>query len=648
MSARTLVRVLALVALSTPPLGGCSSLWNGFVDPNPGNCMVSGGLCEAGFACSARTKRCEPAEGASNRDMGSAPDGDLAAPSFPAPLPLCPQGGFCQHTPLTRSTLRGVWAVSPGDVWAAGGDALLRYTGGRWVRLNEAGGYVDLVDVAGLPDGEIWVLASAGTLYRWDKSRLVRVIDRAPAGTSPLRRLWVVGPTQIWAVGDAGALYRSDGTQWTKEDSGTVQDLHDIWMLDASSGWVVGNKGTVLRRSAGAWAVGGGPVTTTNLHSVWGLGSSVWVAGEVGAIYSLSGTTWTAENSLTSVTLSALGGTDINNLFVVGDGVLLQRTAMNWTPVLSGMRSLLGVSTAGGDVFAVGISGLRATRAAGIVQVEEGIVLPQPIAIAAGGTRLSAAGSFQASAGNVAGWSAAGPWKAELFATQSNLTAVSARDGEALAVGERGICTRWTPMASWVTVGTAGSANLTGVWLDPAGNNGWAVGQGGSVQRWNGSSFSNNPSGTTTDLYGVFGDSQGNAWAVGAGRSVFHCSSAGCPAEQAPQAGLPTLRGIWAASDALVFAVGDVGTILRRTGTVTTGAWSAMTSGTTQNLTAVWGFSATNVYAVGEQGTVLRFDGAAWARVPTDTTANLSGVAGTSATNVWAVGPQAGWLRYTP
>ena len=62
-----------------------------------------------------------------------------------------------------------------------------------------------------------------------------------------------------------------------------------------------------------------------------------------------------------------------------------------------------------------------------------------------------------------------------------------------------------------------------------------------------------------------------------------------------------TLYGVWGTSATNVYAVGTDGTILRYDGT----SWAAMTSGTTQELRAVWGTSAANVYAVGVGGTVL-------------------------------------------
>lgn len=103
------------------------------------------------------------------------------------------------------------------------------------------------------------------------------------------------------------------------------------------------------------------------------------------------------------------------------------------------------------------------------------------------------------------------------------------------------------------------------------------------------------------------------------------------------------LHGVWAVSASDVFAVGDGGTILRRTG----GAWSAMASGSSSSLRGVWALSSSNVWAVGttvsassSTGTILRFNGTSWSTVTPGITlpSSLDAVWGSSANDVWLVG----------
>lgn len=52
-----------------------------------------------------------------------------------------------------------------------------------------------------------------------------------------------------WVTGEAGNVYKTiDGGQtWTPETTGLTLDLNAIHMVDASTGWIVGDEGTILR-----------------------------------------------------------------------------------------------------------------------------------------------------------------------------------------------------------------------------------------------------------------------------------------------------------------------------------------------------------------------------------------------------------------
>ena len=122
-------------------------------------------------------------------------------------------------------------------------------------------------------------------------------------------------------------------------------------------------------------------------------------------------------------------------------------------------------------------------------------------------------------------------------------------------------------------------------------------------------------------------------------QDVTTCAAGTWCVESAPIAPTLLLRSVWAADANSVFAVGDGGTILRRTN----GAWETMASGTTQTLKMVHGTSASNVWAVGFSGTALRFDGVSWAPVSVGTTANIQAVWLSSASDIWMAGPGTIW-----
>ena len=109
------------------------------------------------------------------------------------------------------------------------------------------------------------------------------------------------------------------------------------------------------------------------------------------------------------------------------------------------------------------------------------------------------------------------------------------------------------------------------------------------------------PSGTTNALYGVWGSSGSDVFAVGQLGTILHCNGSAWSAMSSGTTII--LRGVWGSSGSDVLAIGSSGTILHYNGS----AWSAMTSGTTNSLYGVWGSSGSDVFAVGLSGTILHY-----------------------------------------
>lgn len=66
--------------------------------------------------------------------------------------------------------------------------------------------------------------------------------------------------------------------------------------------------------------------------------------------------------------------------------------------------------------------------------------------------------------------------------------------------------------------------SLRGVW-GSSGTNVLAVGESGTILRYNGSAWSPMTSGTTNPLYGFWGSSENNVFAVGGGGTILHNSN---------------------------------------------------------------------------------------------------------------------------
>ena len=62
--------------------------------------------------------------------------------------------------------------------------------------------------------------------------------------------------------------------------------------------------------------------------------------------------------------------------------------------------------------------------------------------------------------------------------------------------------------------------NLEGVWASDA-SNVWAVGDAGTILKWNGSVWNGQSSGTTNLLVSIWGSDANNVWAVGIGGTIL-------------------------------------------------------------------------------------------------------------------------------
>jgi hypothetical protein len=192
----------------------------------------------------------------------------------------------------------------------------------------------------------------------------------------------------------------------------------------------------------------------------------------------------------------------------------------------------------------------------------------------------------------------------------------------------------WNPMPSGTT------KHLFGVW-GSSGGDVFAVGWEGTILHYDGTAWSAMSSGTTDRLNGVWGSSGNDVFAVnGFSGTILHYDGTGWSAMDSGTS--HSLYGVWGSSGSDVFAVGDYGTIVHYDGT----AWSAMSSGPTEWLYRVWGSSGGDVYAVGASGTIMHYDGAAWSAMSSGTSHSLYGVWGSSGTDVFAVGTGGTILHY--
>ncbi|MEZ4450935.1 MAG: hypothetical protein R3B09_15750 [Nannocystaceae bacterium] len=187
-----------------------------------------------------------------------------------------------------------------------------------------------------------------------------------------------------------------------------------------------------------------------------------------------------------------------------------------------------------------------------------------------------------------------------------------------------------TPSLNWVT----------GVEEDV-----WVVGYEGAALRREGGEFVAHPVATASMLWGIWGASSTDLWAVGGdgvddAPILFHWDGASWSPAAIPtlDEGCHGLFKVWGSAADDVMVVGDFGVTLHWDGA----SWSQIESGSITDLISVWGKGGPDaMVAVGGRanGRIARWDGAAWTALTTSLP-GLSGVWVDSEGGATAVGWQ--------
>jgi hypothetical protein len=231
---------------------------------------------------------------------------------------------------------------------------------------------------------------------------------------------------------------------------------------------------------------------------------------------------------------------------------------------------------------------------------------------------------------------------------------------------------------TWVTTQAAPSNaayRLSAIWAQSA-STVWAVGDSGTVRRWNGTSWVNeatNSASVTNN--GIHGSSASDVWAVGSNGTVFKringvwnkytygtnanlldvwviapddvwsVGSVGSPGGEGSGSGVrhngvpiavgstQTFLSVWASSASNVFAGDAAGTVVRWNGT-SWDSWPVLG----EAVVALWGSGPLDVWAVGDGGERSHFDGTRWRSIGPDTMSQAVSIWGSGPGDVWMTG----------
>lgn len=551
----------------------------------------------------------------------AAPDmGGIGSLTF---APICFSDNWCWSHPLPQGNLlRAVWEVSPTEEWFGGaGGTILHAKDGIGAPVA-SGTTADLYGMWAAAPDDIWAVGLSGAAVHWNGTAW------SPSTTTTLQNLEAVSGTaanDVWASGTGGTIVHFDGTKWSASTSNTTANLLAVFARAPDDVWAVGTAGAIVHWNGSQWS-STTPIVTGSLSAVRAIApNDVWAAGSSGALLHWNGTTWTMIASGTTAPLIGIWSASASDVWIVGSPAVrfTTPTALHWdgksvapvSPAPPLVPSLLAIhGSSSSDLWAVGGSGA--------------IVHWDGTAWTASSTPLGVPGSTALWAGSATNVWAGGT---------NEMLHWNGASWAALPIGVGDATTLAFPYATSSAVGsdvwTVGALHVSG---GTSPDTGFIVHYDGTS--WKSAMVNGQDGGLTTlpQLFGVHVVDATHTWAVGEAGTILRFNGTSWTATTV---GTNDLYGVWsstAANDA--WAVGDQGTILHFD--PSTMMWTTVASGTTQPLGAIAGYSSSDLWAVGGGGTVLHYTNSTWTPVSIGTTAGLGAIDYVGPSEIWVAGFQ--------
>jgi len=496
--------------------------------------------------------------------------------------------------------------------------------------------------------------------------------------TNALNALWGSSATNIWIAGDKGELHHWDGSAWKGKASGTTKKIQSIWGSNWNNTYAVGEGGLVLHYNGSAWKdISATTKTTKNLSNVWGSSAShMFLIGE--GVHEWDGSKWSDITSIYPFLVKTLGVWNVGKNYWFlrpGSGLYVSNLGSSgWKhwPLGSSISAGGGIwGTSTTNIFVVGGKGLGYGQYEGVVIHFNGtkwasMTLPAKTPMLYG---VSGSGPHDVFAvgdkGAVLHFDGKA-WTRQYSSTTSNLHRAWVIGNKMYAVSSTGVVIHhqgpWKPVETNYPLNTIWGSSASDI--HAVGNESYIVHYDGS--KW---TLRNGPV-SRTHLYGVWGSSPTNVFAVGAWYSP---SSGGSVSPRAfrldsktktwsamkfsDTSGQIALQSLWGSGPDDVYAVGFCRSfgppphtcadpIYHYGGSGDT--WERLKggSGINKNLNAIWGASKSDIFAGGSGGVMYRYDGSKWTSMTSFSTKDIQGIWGRGSSDVFAVDSEGTVGRY--
>ena len=463
------------------------------------------------------------------------------------------------------------------------------------------------------------------------------------AGKFPtLWSVWGASPDEVFAVGSNGWAVYYDGTSWQKQAGDETYLLKSVHGPSTDDMVLVGKEGLLMHSKGAGWEKEFSG-TSKDITKVWGTSPGKYVAvGPTGTVLTFNGVKWTA-NAVGSANYNDLIGFSDTEYYLVGSGgsvvkhdgggFLQQPSAL--------LGNLYGVFGEDGQHLTVVGDKLIASGSADMLVQEEGLpIVTNWKAVWGKAGQRYVVGEY----GKAMHWDGV-KWNKLVSGVETALLDIWGFDHDDIyAVGEEGVIIHydgeaWSPMEAIAPEGV----KFVDVW-GPSKDEVYVVAEMegfGYLLAWDGTNWKVGLSATTVDLRHVHGSAGDNVFAVGQGGTIIRYDGNGWglmpidpyETDDGPMYITQNLFGVFAMSENDVWAGGDEGVLVHYDG-----ATFSLAGMLGSKIRALWGVREDAIWAVGNSGVVFRFDGQSWTQEETGTVATIHAIWGDTVGNIYAVG----------
>ena len=531
---------------------------------------------------------------------GGAEDGSSAGAEDAADEPdavSAQRGWTTVFSDLPEAAL-AAWGTAADDLWVVGADQgngpLLRQWDGSTWRDHTTGTSGDLWWASTPDDATVVFVGEAGTILRYERATETFTLLEQKT-TSTLYGVWGTGEGNLYAVG--GDPLGAGGPVVLHIEGDLVEEVTDL----------------PATLPAGA-----------TLFKVWGSAADdVWAVGTEGAMLHFDGDAWAAtpfDDGPWFITLDGHGPDDLVVVGGKGQGLIMERRdGGDWTDVSpEAYGGFNGVFVTEDAAVVVGEFGAALERGPGGAWSD----LPTaPVYAAWHATRIDEAGNTWLVGGDLIDQDEGAVL---CYGTSCPSGDIVEPAGSTPASTDVGGGDTATPEREWSTVfGDLDRAALA-IW-GTGPSDLWIVGadqgDGPLIRQWTGLGWLEHSPGTSGDLWWAVTPDADTAFFVGEGGVLLRYDRATDAFSLIETPTSLPLFGVWGASASEVWAVGGDpagvgGPVVLRYDGATAAEVTDLPAGVSAKarLFKVWGSAAEDVWVVGTEGTMLHFDGAQWTR----------------------------------